>query len=186
MSEAVMERIDTPRLCLRVMTAADEDLYCRLYTDPQVMRHLSAPLPWDVARRSFAIACRQAAERPMVRPWWVIGEAATRSDVGVIGLTREGAAAEMGIVLLPPSQGNGIGLEALAALARHAMASGLADEIWVCHSPGNLAVARIAQRLGFRRESDGSGPDSCRWRGTRSDAAPTAERACVTLLDEAR
>src|SRR5688572_16805776 len=130
---AMMERIDTPRLRLRAMGEGDEDLYCRLYTDPQVMQHIARPLAIDVARRSFQVAREQAIERPMRRPWWVIHETTSLADVGVVGLVREDTVAEIGIVLLPQAQRRGIAREVMSAVATRAMETGLVTQLWLRH-----------------------------------------------------
>ena len=158
-----MERIDTPRLRLRVMDEGDEGLYCRLYTDPRVMQHIASPLGIAVAGRSLQVAREQAIERPMRRPWWVIHETPSMTDVGVVGLVREDTVAEIGIVLLPQAQRRGIACEAMSAVAARAIATGLVAQIWLRHAPQNLAMAAVASRLGLTREDDGPGPDSCRW-----------------------
>lgn len=157
-----MEIIDTPRLRLRVMGAADEALYCRLYGDVQVMRHVAEPLARDAAQRSFAVACLQAAERPMRRPWWVVEER-EGGDAGIVGLVLDRPEPEIGIVLSPHAQRRGLAVEALDALARQALVAGLAPRLWVRHAPGNVAMASVARRLGARRGEDGDGPDACRW-----------------------
>lgn len=181
-----MDRIDTPRLRLRVMGEGDEGLYCRLYTDPQVMHHIARPLAMDVARRSFQVAREQAIERPMRRPWWVIHEAASMADVGVVGLVREDAVAEMGIVLLPHAQRRGIAREAMSAVATYAMETGLVTQLWLRHAPHNLAMAAVASRLGLTREDDGPGPDSCRWRMCAGEIAVSAEQAHIATARAAR
>lgn len=182
----MMECIDTPRLRLRVMGEGDEDLYCRLYTDPQVMQHIARPLAIDVARRSFQVAREQAIERPMRRPWWVIHETTSMADVGVVGLVREDTIAEIGIVLLPQAQRRGIAREAMAAVATRAMETGLVTQLWLRHAPQNLAMAAVASRLGLTREDDGPGPDSCRWQMRADETAASAEQAHVATARAAR
>lgn len=158
-----MEIIDTPRLRLRMMVEGDEALYCRLYSDAEVMRHIAVPLAWEAARRSFRTATRQAAERPLRRPWWVVHEHAAKSDIGVVGLVIEDDTAELGIVLLVDGQGRGLGAEALAALADSTIGAGLARRLLVRHAPTNTAMSAIAGKLGFSRGPDGEGPDWCCW-----------------------
>ncbi len=157
-----MDLIDTPRLKLQMMGKGDEALYCRLYGDAQVMRHIAGPLPHETARRSFAIACCQAAERPMRRPWWVIREHG-RGDAGIVGLVLDREEPEIGVVLAPEAQARGLAVEAMDALARAAFATGLASRLWLRHAPGNVAMAAVASRLGATRAQDGTGPDACRW-----------------------
>jgi RimJ/RimL family protein N-acetyltransferase len=178
-----MERIDTPRLRLRVMDDGDEDLYCRLYTDPQVMHHVAKPLAIEVARHSFQVAREQAIERPMRRPWWVIHETTSMVDVGVVGLVREDAVAEIGIVLLPQAQRRGIAREAMSAVAMRAMATGLVTQLWLRHAPQNLAMAAVASQLGLTREDDGPGPDSCRWRMRAGESAVAGEHTHAAMAD---
>ena len=44
------------RLDLRPLAAADEELYCAIYTDIELMRLVAAPLTADAAQRAFAAA----------------------------------------------------------------------------------------------------------------------------------
>jgi len=138
------EGFDTPRLHVRPLGAADEAIYARLYTDPAVMRDIAVPLSAEAARRSFRVACQQAARDGSPARRWIVSEHAgmecarphhaclghacpecaclehaRATPIGLLGLVPDrGAAdrAELGLMLLADRQRRGLAVEALAAM----------------------------------------------------------------------
>ncbi|MBK9657663.1 MAG: hypothetical protein IPO66_20430 [Rhodanobacteraceae bacterium] len=74
------------RLDLRPLAAADEELYCAIYTDTELMRLVAAPLSADAAQRAFAAARVANASWPGSRlAGWVAGEERDRRvDIGLL------------------------------------------------------------------------------------------------------
>jgi RimJ/RimL family protein N-acetyltransferase len=94
---------------------------------------------------------RDAAATARTRRRWVIVEAATGRDIGLLGLLGAGTEAEVGALVLADAQGRGIAAEAIAALARHAFAELGLRRLHTKHSPANAAAAGLMRKAGFVR-----------------------------------
>lgn len=149
-----MTDFETPRLRLRSLDATDEALYCHLYTDPGVMRHIGAPLSSEAASRNFRRACELATQPSPVLKLWVIAEHGAAKGLGLLARVRHGAAndvAEMGIMLVAEGQGRGYAQEALGALTDRLFDQPETRMLWTAQSSENAAMVRLMHRLGFVR-----------------------------------
>lgn len=161
-----MHAFDTARLHLRPLGAADEALYCRLYTDPGVMRHIAAPMTALAAHRSFHAACKQQAPQ---RQRWILSERATGASIGLLGLFVDGEAAEIGLMLVTPAQGRGYAGEGLAAMIDRSFASMLLGLLWTRHASDNGAIRSVLRKLGFvGADPMDTQPAQLRWHMTRA------------------
>jgi len=166
-----MHTIQTPRLHLRPIRAGDEALYCHLYTDPQVMRHIAAPLSAEAALRAFRTVTR-LTQQPPTPPLvlWVLTERDSPIDIGILALIRHAASAdsaEMGAMLSAAGQGRGIAAEALAALLDRLLGSAGLNTVWCRSAAGNDAASWMMLKLGFVRADAGpAGEAANRWEMT--------------------
>ena len=178
-----MKVLDTPRLHLRPLFEGDEALYCHLYTDPEMMRHIGTPLSAEVARRSFHKACALAVQPAPAMQLWIITEHGSPTGLGLLARVRHGDAidvAEMGIMLVTEGQGRGFAAEALGALTDRLFAQPEMRMIWTSQSPDNAAVVRLMHRLGFERTDAPDAAavawrwqiDRVRWEARQSGEAP--------------
>ena len=145
----------TRRAWLRPLESGDEALYCRLYTDPEVMARIGAPLSPAVARRHFRAARRLNAVRPPREVRWAVRDAASGEGLGLLALVGGPPGspdAELGFMLLPAAQGRGLARELVEAAARHAFGGDEAGpaSLWARHAPSHGAVAAILAASGFR------------------------------------
>lgn len=161
-----MRIIDTQRLHLRPLGEADEPLYCRIYTDPELMRHVGAPLTLTAAQRSFGVACRQAMW-PTNRPWWVMSERDSHTDIGVLGLVRHGAAAQIGILMFAQWQGRGFATEVITVLSDLAFRDPGLAMLGLDHAPGNGAMLGLMEKLEFLRDGPVQDDVRVRWQLAR-------------------
>ena len=170
-----MALLDTPRLHLRPLDAGDEAVYCRLYCDPGLMRHIAPPLAPDAARRSFAVACR--LQRPRAQRWIALARAGA-APVGLVALVDRGeSCAEPGVMLLAAWHGQGLATEAMAAVRDHGFGTlRLARMRALQQDPANLAVLRLMPRLGFRR-AIAHPPPGVLWEMERGEWAGPGPRA---------
>lgn len=181
-----MYELDTPRLQLRPLQQRDEALYCRLYTDPEVMRHIAPPLTAEAALRGFRAACRLARIPGLRSQYWAISERIADADIGILALVgpdMEAGSAEVGTMLLPAGQGRGLAAEAQAALLDRLFSDSRWRMVWSRHLPANGAVVSLKLKLGFLRT--GPSGHEVRWEITRerwnacrriaADVARTAE-----------
>lgn len=175
---------DTERLHLRPLGADDEALYCHLYMDPATMRHIGSPLSAEVALASFYKACGLAAQPAPAMQLWVIVEKESGVGVGLLARVRHGDVgdmAEMGIMLAAKGQGRGLALEALGTLTHRLFEQPGITRLWTSQSPGNAAVVRLMNRLGFERDDMGENASAIwRWRIDRASwqagqSAPSTE-----------
>lgn len=167
-ARAILERYDrattmlpvleTERLLLKPRTVADLDFIAALNADPQVMRHIAAIGDPAMGREGVAARSFLHAERGLGY-WTVFARANANDPLGYVGLIPWRAEAEAGTVELSyrfavRHWGRGYACEASERLVRHGFdALGLPAIAIVTH-PGNAASLRLAERLGFRRESD--------------------------------
>ena len=159
-----VESFDTARLHVRALVAADEALYCALYTDPAVMAHIGPPLALEGARRAFAQALRLNATPGGAERRWAVLDRATGGGLGLLALLRAADApgvAEVGVMLLPPAQGRGLARELNEAVASRAFAPGGwgLHRLWARHAAGHAAAAAALAASGFV-PGPPSGPDA--------------------------
>lgn len=161
-----MRIFDTQRLHLRPLGEADEQLYCRIYTDPELMKHISAPLTLQAAQRSFGVACRQAMW-PTDRPWWVISERGIHTDIGLLGLVRRDAVAEIGVLMFGQWQGRGFATEAIRALTDLAFGDPGLAMLVLDHAADNGAMLALMEKLDFLRDGLVEDDARVRWQLAR-------------------
>ncbi len=152
--------INTPRLHLRPLVAADAEPLFRMHADPQVMRYWSTP-PWaDVEQAEAMIETdREAlpAGRHLRLALMLRSNPADSGDlfVGTCSLFSFHEAsrrAEIGYVLERKVWGRGLMHEALAALVGFAFGRLNLNRLEADIDPRNSASARSLARLGFVQE----------------------------------
>ncbi|MFC5578965.1 GNAT family N-acetyltransferase [Lysobacter niabensis] len=158
--------LDTPRLRLRPMEARDEAMFCHLYTDPDVMRRIVAPLSAEAARLGFQRACRQNAKVTPGHRYWAIDDKTADTAIGMAALLRTGDSAELGVMLRNGWWNRGVSSEAFVPLIDHAF-SGMDLTLVYAQRPDDdhaLIIDRLLGRFGFVRTPDKvEDPTLCRW-----------------------
>lgn len=154
------------RLWVRKLGGRDEALFCRIYTDPALMRHVAAPMSDAVARSSFDKACAGVVTGTW--PWWlwVMQETSTGSDIGLLGLRprKGGQIGEIGAMLLAQAQGKGLAAEAITALVDIAFDLPGVQRLQARHASANGAATGLMRKLGFASAGVG---DDLHWQLTR-------------------
>jgi [ribosomal protein S5]-alanine N-acetyltransferase len=168
MPRSKMPAFDTARLHLRPIGELDEALYCHLYRDPELMRHIAAPMTLEAARRSFDAAVRQQAT---TRQRWIVCEKNRTAGIGLVGLsvdTVEADVAEIGVMLHAAAQGKGYGTESMAGVIDQAFSTMPLRLLWIRQSIANHPVNGMMVKLAFRRaESTRVGALEHYWELTR-------------------
>lgn len=158
---------ETPRLHLRPLGPGDEALYCHLYTDAEVMRHVGAPMTADAARRSFRVARQLATRGGTAAQRWVVFEHGSPAPIGLLALIADAASAdhardgnagtaEVGLMLRADRQRRGVAVAAIGAVANRVFGPGAGAGpglrlLWARHAARNVAATRLMLRLGFTR-----------------------------------
>ena len=171
--------LHTPRLHLRPLRKADERLYCGLYTDAGVMRHVARTA--DAGSRANAHSGRCCGNSPPSRRNRATGSwrrARAARDLGLMAWVPDRddtGSAEVGVLLVGPAQCRGYATEAIAALADAVFAGPAQQRLWTRHARDNAAATGLMRKLGFQRMEERQGPAPMRWQLER--AAWTARHA---------
>ncbi len=143
-----MLAFDTPRLRLRPLHEGDEALYCALYTDPELMRNIAAPLSDEAVRRSFRAACRQQLPHPRR---WIIHEKQGNHEIGLLGLVPEDGTAEIGVMLLAGWDRRGFATESMAGMVDRVFSGRSLPRLCARQAiADNPPVNRLMLKLGFQ------------------------------------
>jgi RimJ/RimL family protein N-acetyltransferase len=151
----------TQRLQIRPLAREDEDIYCFLYTDEEMMRFVGEPLSPERAHRSFRKALELSSSRPLTQLFMTVihqesGESAGVCSIQQVDVRR--AAAEVGIMLRPASRDRAIASEALTGLIDVVFESVGALEVWAEIPEAHAAAAGVLVRLGFSPTAQKAGP----------------------------
>lgn len=177
----LVPELRTPRLVLRAFVQSDLDAYAAICADPEVMRHIGAggPQPRDAAWRQMALFLGQWALRGHGQ--WAVclrhahgdGQGDSHDDgaagplIGRVGtLQPEGwPACELAWLLARSAWGQGYAFEAVSAARQHVQTVRRLTPLESYILPGNLASARLAQRLGatLQGEVELMGLKATRW-----------------------
>jgi [ribosomal protein S5]-alanine N-acetyltransferase len=147
--------LQTPRLDLRPMVAADADTVFAMRSDPVGQRYGSHP-PWTdprtaveyIERNIQAMAAGTHAQFAIVR----------RADAAMVGtctlyaFDEQCRRAEVGYALLVPEWGHGYANEAVTALLDWGFRALDLNRVEADIDPRNAPSARALERLGFARE----------------------------------
>ncbi len=142
----------TGRLRVRALGADDERLYCDLYTDPRLMRHIGPVLEDEHVRRSFRAALAAVTRRPPRHIYFGLQRVSDGASIGVCALRDidpAGQYAEIGLMLRREAHATGLAREGLDAVTTWAFSALRLDRIYGRTDPSNHAACRMACRAGF-------------------------------------
>lgn len=147
--------LHTRRLLLRGLNEGDAPAIFRLRSSPEVMRYIPKPLDTNGGGslqmvRDFR---RAAAEGDAIM--WAITVQGSDRLVGYIGFWRilkEHHRAEIGYALHPDLWGQGLAMEAVAAVLDHGFRAIGLHSVEASVAPGNGASIRVLERNGFVQE----------------------------------
>jgi RimJ/RimL family protein N-acetyltransferase len=155
--------LETERLILRAFRAEDLDTVAAMWTDEAVVRFIGGqPLTREDTWRRMLAACGQWPFTGY--GYWLAELKSSGEIVGQLGFADfkremepsiEGEP-EFGYVFSPKVHGQGIAFEGCTALLDWADANLRAASYPAIIAPGNAASIRLAERLGFERQPDGT------------------------------
>ena len=147
--------INTSRLSLRSISAADVDDFYEIYSNPEVMRYWSTPpLPNREAASKLMGEIHEGFKRRELLKWGI----ALGTDDTLIGSVTlfhpdfTHRRAEIGYALGRPYWGMGYMQETLKAVLTHAFEDLNFHRIEADVDPRNAASVKTLERLGFQRE----------------------------------
>jgi len=149
-----MLHIETVRLIIRPLEAKDAEALARIWTDPEVTRHMSGPRIFDEVRNNLLADAGQPT--PPRFDLWPLVEKATGRVVGHCGLLDKDVDGHLEIelvyVLAKDVWGRGYATEAAIALRDYAFKDLGLLRLIALIEPENAASARVAEKVGFRFE----------------------------------
>lgn len=154
--------VETARLRMRPIAVGDAELYQQLYTDPETMRFIGAPLSPEHAGKSFRSALAGMRRQPIERLFLTVEEKATRTDVGICSLQNLDAAersVQAGVMFIAAARARGYSKEGFIGLIQQVFAHLPVDELWVQFAADHVAVQRAVLSVGFARRGSDARPD---------------------------
>jgi RimJ/RimL family protein N-acetyltransferase len=146
---------ETRRLRINLLSTADENLFCDLYTNPETMRFIGPPLAPDRALRAFRSAV--AVPSPDKQVLLAVAEKAGGTAVGICsiqGLDERRRRVETGIILRQHVGARGYAHEAMRGLIAHVFGILPVEEVWVRISVDHAVARRVAAGIGLVRSGD--------------------------------
>lgn len=148
--------LETARLKLRAFRKDDAAALFAMRSDPRVMRHLARPKATTIADAEALITSIQddlVQENGIT--WAITGRDDDRliGTVGFYRMKKEHRCGEIGYLLHPDHQGQGLMGEALEAVVAHGFSVIGFHRIEADTDPRNEASNRLLERNGFTREA---------------------------------
>jgi RimJ/RimL family protein N-acetyltransferase len=147
--------IQSDRLTMRSLASEDEDFYCSLYTDAEVMRFAGAALSREVAAEGFRKSIGRMGQSSFERRVVLLIDRTTQEPIGISSvrlLRGKPGRAEVGTLLKPGKHDKGFAQECSTALISQAFTRSQIHELVAYSVPGNAAVESLLVGLGFSRE----------------------------------
>lgn len=169
--------VETERLRMRPLAAADAALYEHLYTDAETMRFIGAPLAPERAAKSFRIALDGMQRRPIERLFLTVQEKSSHSDVGICSLQNFDAvnrSVQAGVMFIESARAKGYAKEAFIGLIQQVFAHLPVDELWVEFAVDHVAVQRGVLSVGFARRGSAAAADGACQRNDQDDGQGNA------------
>ncbi|KJY98905.1 MULTISPECIES: GNAT family N-acetyltransferase [Pseudoalteromonas] len=144
----------SPRLQHQPLRAAHWPVFYALHQHPEVMRYVADIGDIDEVQERF----QQRLNPTSMQPCWYTWAIAKRSGelIGVTGFYRHSEhLAELGFMLLPQYQGQGLGSESLHALLEHGHSQFSLREYTATVTAGNEASRALLLKQGFTQHCQG-------------------------------
>ena len=161
--QAMLPRLETPRLVLRAITLADFAVFNEIFSDPARARGLGGPFDRSGAWDEFT----ECVSGWLLRGHgaWAIEEKATGTLLGftLVHMEYGDREPELGWFLAAGAEGRGVAFEAAAAARDHALKSLRLDSLVSYVDPFNTRSDALAARLGARRDPAEEAALAARW-----------------------
>lgn len=145
--------LETPRLTLSPLTAADRDFYFAIEREPSVMAFVADNRSDADIDAMFQSACRPWQKESEHWLSLVVREKESGAPIGIHGFRATWAhrQAELGFLFMPAFQGKGYAKEATQAIIALAKELGF-HKLTAVVTSGNAASAKLLEKNGFARE----------------------------------
>lgn len=148
-----ISEFETSRLYLRPITLDMADGYKKYFVDYEVIRHLSAVVPWPYPDNGVVEFLQNVILPPQGIDRWTWGIFLKSNDtelIGCVDLWRKGTPENRGFWLGKPFWGNGYMTEAVEPVIEYAFNSLGFDKLLFSNALGNNRSRRIKEKTGAR------------------------------------
>jgi RimJ/RimL family protein N-acetyltransferase len=153
--DASFAPLETDRLVLRELTAADAPFILALLNDPDWLLHIGDRNVRTLADAESFITDRLMAHyRERGFGFWLAVSKLDGASTGLCGLVKRDGLddIDVGYAFLPPYRGRGLAFEAAEAAVAYARDRLCLKRLVAITSENNIASARLLERLGLRFE----------------------------------
>src|ERR1700748_374006 len=144
---------ETARLILKGVTTADAPSYTKYFVDYEVIRHLSAAVPWPYPENGVSDFIRdQIMPKQGIDKWvWGIFLKDNQAElIGTVHLYREGTPENRGFWLGHPFWGKGYMTEAVEPVMNYAFDNLGFEKLIFSNAVGNNRSRRVKEKTGAR------------------------------------
>ena len=138
------------------ITAEDEDLTVRLECDPEMMRHIGGPRPEAEVRAAHKRRL-DLMEQGVARMFKIVADDSDEllGTVGIWKIDWKGPQAyEMGWIVLPDHQGQGVASEAARLIISEARSNPGIRFVYAFPAVSNIASNAIARKIGMSNQGE--------------------------------
>lgn len=147
--------LETPRLRLRTVTAADAEFFLKLLNEPSWLENIGdrGVRTREDAERYIMLTVR-APYQALGYGMYAVQPKSTTLPIGICGLVKRDflPSPDLGVALLPDFAGQGYATEAARAVILHAQGKLGIEQLYALVRRGNRRSVRLLERLGFHRE----------------------------------
>lgn len=143
--------LETARTSLRLLGDQDVELYIRIYTDTEMMRHVCEPFTIQRARGAFEMTLAHNRARSSGLKTWVVHRRDIDNELGLLALNVDGRRAEIGALILPQWQNMGFSTELINRLVEYAFHEQGVDLVYTRHRMSNGQADGLMKKLNFVR-----------------------------------
>ena len=148
--------LETRRLILRKLEPADAPILARLWSDPRVTEYEGGPREFAQIEKSLVEDARSGQPNPF--DMWACVEKETKQVIGHCGLIEKEVEGrkeiEVTYTLAQNTWGKGYATEIAGALRDFAITKLRVTRLIALIHPGNVASARVAEKIGMRFERE--------------------------------
>ncbi len=144
--------LETKRLGLNPITAADKTLYCDIYSSMQLMRYVGEPLSPIEVVKSWDLVLKYVHSSKNIMRTWAITELGSNCRNGLGGLVwdkTDAQRANIGCMFLAQAHGKGFATEFLEKLAEYAFQILELNELYTHSMLENISSFKLFSRLGY-------------------------------------
>ncbi|RKR30203.1 GNAT family N-acetyltransferase [Arthrobacter oryzae] len=144
-------QLRTERLLLREYTANDFDAVHAFASDQRIAKFVEWGPNTTADTKTFLETCLVAQSDPNRANFTLAVTVPPGDPIGSVGLSLTGGRGDLGYVIAPGLWGRGYATEAAESLLRFGMEELGLSEITATCRPGNVASARVLEKIGMSR-----------------------------------